>query len=231
MIEFLKLIIDVVSKAVPNLSARHDNKRMREIGSELFLFYIQVNEAMMTGYEIVRSLEVYVARMGNHLADDGDPYALTGGHWIRHNVQVQGINLARIGRTMQRWGVQLQIIDGEAFARIKPLLVGKRNALDVLLDIMSRGDLPISGTWEQLLGLVGSDANLATRIKSPQPAPNANEIISNARNKAISTDASWDREIYGQIKLYLELRDPKEQLDEIRRELKISEKQLSATLP
>ena len=42
---------------------------------------------------------------------------------------------------MQRWGVQLQFIDGEAFARIKPLLVGKRNALDVLLDIMSRGDL------------------------------------------------------------------------------------------
>jgi hypothetical protein len=219
MIEFLKLIIDVAIKAVSSLSTRRDNQRMGDVGSELFLFYVQVNEAMMAGYDIIGSLEVYVERMGRHLATGGDRYALTGGDWIRYKVQVQVINLARIGETMQRWGYPLQIIDGEAFSKIVPLIDGKRNALDVLLNILRADSIPVSMTWPQYLAVAMQGQELATEASLGEITESAGALQSRAAEEAIPLDNFGTREVYENIKSYLEMRNPRAQLDEIRKGL------------
>lgn len=216
MIELIKLIVDIASKAISSLGKRRDDRQMGEIGSELFLFYIQVNEALLIVSDIVSSLEIYVERMSDHLATGKDPYALTGGHWIKYKAQVQRANLARIGETVQRWGPELQIIDGKAFAQIAPLLRGKSNALDVLLNALSRDRLPISAGWEQLLALTTGEDTSDRREMRRQIAIKVENFSQSVNDATIPLDTPWDQEIYEQIKLYLELRNPRAQLNEIK---------------
>lgn len=214
MIEFLKLLVDIASKAISGLGTRHDKKRMSDIGAELFMFYIQVNEALVAGYAIVKSLEFYVESMDSCIAGGGDPDAFKGRPEISHRLQVQRDNLARIGETMQRWGRPLQILDGEACAQIAPLLHGKMNALDALLRLLGEGNLPITMTLEQLLALGHSEESSGSQMYR-----RLMEFEENATNGAVSLGVPWGGEIHKRVKLYLETRNPRRQLDEIRHNL------------
>jgi len=58
------------------------DKRRREIGAELFILYVRLNEAMLTADDIITSLESYTWRTHRHLCSGDDAYALTAGSWI-----------------------------------------------------------------------------------------------------------------------------------------------------
>jgi len=154
MLDFIQAILNVVAKAVPLAISRKRDNRLSEIGAELFLFYIQVNEALVCAEDIVSSLEVYAARMSGHMEKGDDAHAMTAGDWISYKVARQCTNLARIGETMQRWGWPLQILEGESFAEITILLRGKRNALNSLLQSMQAMKLPLSVDLEELQAFV-----------------------------------------------------------------------------
>ena len=93
MIELFKLIVEAVTKAIPNISTMRRDKELREIGSDLFLLYVRLNETLICAEEIVNSMEMYVQRMTKHLQQGDDEYALTGGEWIAYKVEQQRLGV------------------------------------------------------------------------------------------------------------------------------------------
>jgi hypothetical protein len=212
VLEFIQAILSVVAKAVPAAIGQRRDSRLSEIGAELFLFYIQVNEALVCAEDIVSSLEVYVQRMSEHLATGTDSYALTAGGWITPKIARQCVNLAKIGETMQRWGRPLQIIDGESFAEIAVLLSGKRNALNTLLATMQARELPLSATAEELHAL----ARAAQRAGRDEEHARLDQLDEAIRKDSVSLHSRWDPDVYRVVESYLRDRNPRQQVAQIR---------------
>jgi hypothetical protein len=77
VIEIVKALVDLLTRAAPALTGARRRQKFTSIGADLFVLYFRLNEVLLTADRIVRSLEVYVQRMTRHLADGGDAYALT----------------------------------------------------------------------------------------------------------------------------------------------------------
>jgi hypothetical protein len=209
MLDFIQTILTIVGKALPAIATRQREKRASKIGAELFLFYVQVNEAIVCAENIIDSLETYVERMGLH-----HEYALTAGEWIEYQVEKQCINLARIGETMAHWREQLQILDGESFAKIIPLLRGKANALDSLLQAMRAKNLPLSVSQEDLENFARKalDAEASRDEKYRLQDEFANDVL----NGSVSLQSPWDSEVCQVVVTYLQERNPRQQIAQIR---------------
>jgi hypothetical protein len=204
MFDFLKFLVESVTRALPAISRRRRDQRMQEIGAELFLVYVHINEALIRGEDIIGSLETYVKRMRAHLDGEPDPYAMTGGSWIAANVVAQRRSFTMIGAALHRWATELQVLDGESYAALVPLLRGKVSALETLVELLQGGQLPTS-TLELRSG-AHPWGNFGKAV----------DIRDEARKAAIPTAVQWDAEIYRRIVRYLDERRPREQLAQIR---------------
>jgi len=215
MLEIVKVILEVLGKALnpSEISKMQKEKKLRKLGTELFLLYTHLNEILLTGEEIIHSLEVYVSRMERHLTQGNDAYALTAGSWIDDKVVKQCISLGKFGRSVQRFTKELQVLDADSYRKLQPLLSGKMNALDSLLKVMGRGYLPVLGPSEsdlRMLSEQSEDTYNFTHFEKLQV------IARETQQGAISYSVDWDENIYKQIKKYLSTREPHERLEEIR---------------
>jgi hypothetical protein len=224
MFEILKILIDTVGKALSPqaIAGYRKKKKLADLGKELFLLYSHLNEVIVTGYDIVSALETYVQRMGRHLSHSDDAYALTAGSWIRFRLVLQRVNLARLGGTLQRLSRELSILDGESYRRLRPLLDGKRNALDTLLTILGGGQLPL---------VMADEESILQRIDSQKADDHfgmdiREEIGRELRRIVIPTTVQWDGVVYEQVRRYLTDRNPRGQL----KQLEEAAKQLHTTL-
>ncbi|WP_433292067.1 hypothetical protein ACQPZQ_03750 [Pseudonocardia sp. CA-142604] len=210
MLELLKVLIETVTKALPAAGSAARQRRLNEMGAELFMLYAQLNEAMLCAEDIVQNLRAYVSRMTQHLEHGNDPYALTAGTWIRDVVQQQRFTLGRIGSTMNRLSTQLNILAPGSIARLAPLLRGKANALDSLLTVMSRGGFPMTEpSAEQLARLqeLGHDDAAFDELDA---------VRSVLERGAVSTLQRWDEPVYREVVRYLAHERPEERVREIR---------------
>src|SRR5262249_11545573 len=113
MFEIIKVIIELLKNGIDGLGKStelRDKKRRRDLGAELAVLYLELCRVIATARDIVESLEVYVHRMGQHLAHGNDAYALTAGSWIRPRLVTQRVNLARLGRSAQRLEKMLDLL-------------------------------------------------------------------------------------------------------------------------
>jgi hypothetical protein len=210
VLELLKVLIETVTRALPAAGSAARQRRLNEMGAELFMLYAQLNEAMLCAEDIVSNLRAYVSRMAQHLEHGNDPYALTAGTWIRDVVQQQRFTLGRIGSMMKRLSTQLNILAPGSIARLAPLLRGKANALDSLLTVMSRGGFPMAEpSAEQLARLQrhGHDGAAFDELDA---------VRSVLEQGAVSTLQRWDEPIYREVVRYLERERPEERVREIR---------------
>jgi hypothetical protein len=210
VLELLKVLIETVTRALPAAGSAARQRRLHEMGAELFMLYAQLNEAMLCAEDIVSNLRAYVSRMAQHLEHGNDPYALTAGTWIRDVVQQQRFTLGRIGSTMNRLSTQLNILAPGSIARLAPLLRGKANALDSLLTVMSRGGFPMAEpSVEQL-------ARLQQHGHGGAEFDELDAVRSVLERGAVSTLQRWDEPIYREVVRYLEHERPEERVREIR---------------
>lgn len=199
MLELLRLLVETVVKAIPATSSYRRTQNLQDLGADLYMLYAQLNEAMLCADDIVESIETYLRRMRGHIEFGNDQYALTAGSWIEFKVQVQRQNMAKIGTTMNRLSPQLNILHPGAVAGLAPLLRGKLNLLDSLLNVMSEGRLsllePPSAEVES------SKANVRAKIAM----------------SAVSTSEPWDTDVYQRLERYMAETRPRDRISEIRR--------------
>jgi hypothetical protein len=203
MLETVTPILSILEKAIKmlDLAEWRRKDRLNALGTELFLIYVNLNEVLACGTEIVDGLEVYLKRMQHHIDTGKDSYALTGGSWIAYKLQVQRVNLARVGHSIQRFGSELQVLDATTYRQLLPFIAGKFNALNALVEILESGKLPISGPEG------------AGNIDLDQDDYEAQDLLwqAMARN-TIDTSQSWDSTIFERIKDYFDTRNPRKHL-------------------
>lgn len=64
----------MIARALPALARTSQGKRKRELGSDLFVLYVQLNEMYIAGQLSVGQVEKYVRRMKNGDEPDGYSY-------------------------------------------------------------------------------------------------------------------------------------------------------------
>ena len=225
MFEVVKLIVETLSKvldpkSIPTLLR---DRRKRELGAELFVLYVALNEVVTNGESIVSSLQTYCKRMEAHMEGNSDPYALTGGSWIEHKLVRQRTNLAKFGRSVQRLYRELQIIDAESYRNMKPLIEGKSNALDSLMCNLSEAKLPANGpTDASLRQLLLQDDERDFKAWDRQGGLALREEFDRG---SLSAREPWNEQAYEIVERYLSTRKPRSQLEaisEVASNLKIS---------
>jgi hypothetical protein len=215
MLEIVKVILEVVGKALnpSEITKMRKEKKLRELGADLFLLYTHLNEILITGEEIIRSLEGYVSRMERHLTQGDDAYALTAGSWVKNKIVEQSFSLRKFGRTAERFANEMQILDADAYRKLQPLISDKMNVLWGLISVMDGGYLPMLGPTE-------ADLLMLAEQKKEDPHGSTfgklSRIGHDLRVSSISSKVDWDENIYKQIKEYLLTREPRKQLEEIR---------------
>ena len=210
MFELIKVLLELIGKAIsPSEISKHvKENKLNELGTQLFLLYIHLNEILVCGEEIVDSLEVYVERMEKHLKHGNDEYALTGGKWIEFQLVEQSLNIAKFAKAIKKLNRELQIVDGDAYRKLHPLLDSKISAIESLLITTSHGNLPVFGPTEQQFLTLSADETGSEFDKLKQ--------IANAYSHgSIQTEIVWDESVYKNIKKYLKERQPREQLKQI----------------
>jgi hypothetical protein len=211
MLDLIKTIVEALTQVIPRIGEMKVDRRRREIGAGLFILYVRLNEAMLVADDIISSLEVYVERMGSHLHSGGDPYALTAGEWIVNKIEHQVTNFERIHELLLYGNRELlQIIDSDSYNRLFPLLERKFGALNYLLRIMRSGSLPLSFSredWEAIMD-VGHDQAALHRVMR--------DVGPHLREDSLPTTTEWQQEIYGKVVAYLQEREPRNQITEMR---------------
>lgn len=140
MFELIKAVVEPIAKAlsVSDLLARRDRKKLREVGTELFVFYTSVNEIVVAGNQIVDQIERICWWMKDKL-DQGQPDAVYYSElpfWLG----LQQASLLKAVQSINRLGLELQIIDRAAYAALIPLMSGKHNAIGDLIESCARDD-------------------------------------------------------------------------------------------
>jgi len=207
MFEIIKTIIELLKNGIDGLGKStelRDKKHRRDLGAELAVLYLELCRVIASARDIVRSLEVYVERMGHHLAHGNDSYALTAGRWIRRRVTTQRVNIARFSRSAQRLAAMLHLMQPGAHATLEILLHSKVNALDSLHKLLDRGLLPIEEPDEETMleakrvQASGHYAVIDVKLK----------IEEELKRGALDTAVAWDAVVYTSVQDYLARRSP-----------------------
>jgi hypothetical protein len=214
MLDFLKAILEIVAKVVPTSLAARNKRKLNDLGVELFILYAQVAEAMIYAEDIIRSVEIYIECIEHKLKTGGDrfPIDLEQQSDIDFKLQAQRANLAKIGDTIDRWILYLNIIDSESLARLMPLLLEKCSVLNSLLWIMGQGRIPV-------IGPSGSDIDRVAAA-SFQAGLESSRILEGIRTQvdsvAIPIQTPWDENKYRSTVQTLRNYNSRQAVEEIR---------------
>lgn len=211
MFEIIKVILETLGKLLnpSELSKLAKDKKRREIGAQLFLVYVYLNEVIVCGESIISSLEVYIERM-----QLGHAHALTGGSWVSFKLNEQRLNIARLVTSIRRLSRELQIVDGEAYRQLMPLVEGKCNAIDGLLRILGDERLPLCGpTGRDVVAFAAESVHTRDRSELRHII---DDFMSQLEKQSVRTNVPWNENIFADIKTYVAQRKPREQLSYMR---------------
>ncbi|MFI9807455.1 hypothetical protein ACIHEJ_24355 [Streptomyces sp. NPDC052301] len=226
MIEIIKTLIDALVNGFPGIRGMREDKRRRQLGVELFLLCAQINQLMVTAEDIIQHLENYAASIDRYANDGTEGGGPEYPRRVRHLVERQRDDLLYVRLLLDSRSAVVQIIEPEAYNRLVPLLGVKQGALDTLFTIMYVGDLPLGPSQAEI------DA-WASRIP-PLREGQARRVSQNLwavdrllreaehrwRENALPHD-SWGRDVHAIVVRYLDERQPRRQLEEIRSSLSV----------
>jgi hypothetical protein len=218
MFEIIKVLVEYLSKLInpTELSKLKRQKDMRELGCQLLILYVRLNEIIVTGEEIIRGLERYVERTEADLAQGETSEWLLkwGSNFILPNLLKQHSNIDRLNQALTDFHEELAIIDADAYLKLHYLLVAKRSAIDQLLEIVADGNMPLGGPTEEEIKEYLEDPSLgrAFRPTRYERSEFADRIGWELRRDAIPISKPWNNDVYRQVKEDLDSRKPREQL-------------------
>jgi hypothetical protein len=213
VIEFLQPLVDAVAQAVPAMVKKKERDATAQLGAELFLVYVQSNEALVLAEEIVSTLETYVERMAN-----GDRYALEAGSWVSGKIHDQLRNITAIRNRVERFRWEFQVLDGRASNELEFLLGMKYSALRALAGALDEERMPLRKS-----GLLIDDQGVLRRSDFQSSMDFEDQrfthLYQDLKEHSVAMDKPWGPEILAVVKDYLADRKPREHLAKIQASL------------
>lgn len=207
VVEYLRLLVEALTRALPALLAQKSRKERRALGVDLYLVYVAINEALIRGELIVAGVEQLVK----------DKTTGSGAAWgLQEDIEEQIRCFEHIAEQLARRGRVFQLLDGRAFAGLYLLLDEKIAWLHRLRVIAGSGEYP-------LLDDAALDRLERTLEATDDPSGtvgDARSALQELRGLPIAKGSDEkSRETREQFKAYLENRKPREQLAQIRHHL------------
>jgi hypothetical protein len=217
MIEIIVMLFDLVKELLNPLqiAKRQKDKKVRNLGYQLFRFYIHLHEVLVTGSSIVSSMEWYIR--------DAEEYYSTGKYnnisgnavrgLLRGEIQEQSVNIRRVAHQIKMFDEELDILDAQLKRKIEVLVDSKWGFLTQLRHMLDANSF-ILLTDEEIINHLqqtvvrAADNRFFTRFDIPK-------LYHNDEREIISSNTPWTDETYRIFKLYLETRKPKEQLENL----------------
>lgn len=136
MFELVKLISDFLVKSisVPAILEYKKKRRLNEIGTELFLLYLSMNDILVLGRSIVNDLERSIDWLMRHEPDESLYTTLD------FKLKQQYMNISRFLHSLRRLAVEMQVISPEAYRSIIPLMYDKGSAVSWLIGSLNGYD-------------------------------------------------------------------------------------------
>ena len=213
MIEFVKLIVDVVLKAVPGIVSRNERDKAAYLGADLFLIYVQINDVLVRAEEIVTQMERYDRASDIELA--------TARGALLELVPRQISDIRMITGRLQELDWELKVLDGQSYVALEFLLGIKSSALDVLSSALTADQLPLGTTSVEV-------DEEGIRWPDIRPAWDARwMVLHNLREELGGNNPTRDDEVR-RIRAYLQHRQPREEMRAIRESLETLREAISA---
>lgn len=201
MIEIMRAMVDLLARVVPALFRARRDTRLREVGAELFLLYVRLNEALVCADRIVDQLTACVS---------GRSPARAAPATLRYELAKQHVTMQRISGLLESQRIQLILLDAGVYHQLVPLVSAKVSSLQTLIATLRAGHLPIDVADHDLRTLASGEG-----WEDGLPPPAHERILSRIRADALPGDR-WDPDTVIRVAAYLRHRDPKGQLDRIR---------------
>lgn len=131
MLELLKLVVDVFTKAIPGIVGKRRTDKLADLGAKLFVLYVACNEMLLRGERIVALLAELDER--GSIVDPSGKRVVPQYHDVMRLIHEQGIDLVRVTQAIDEWAPHLQILNGEAYNSLVLRLSGKGDDLDELV--------------------------------------------------------------------------------------------------
>lgn len=213
MIEFVKLIVDVVLKAVPGIVSKNERDKAAYLGADLFLLYVQINDVLVRAEEIVTGMERYDRASGMELA--------TARGTLLELVRRQISDIRVIIERLQELDWELKVLDGQSYVALDFLLGIKTSALDLLAHALDRGHLPLGTTSVEV-----DDEGI--RWPENRPTFPSRQILHDNLYDELGRGTPTRDDEVRRIRAYLEHRQPREEMRAIRENLETLREAIAA---
>ena len=196
VLEFLQPLVDLIAKALPALAKRRERDEAAKLGAELFLLYVQCNEALVQGELIVRALE-------NLRAGQSTRY-------LAQLIDEQLHKLKAVGGRLNHWAFEFHVLEGRAVLDLIFMTDMKISALGALHGAILDHGLPLRSSGvliddDGVIQLGDGPSSLAMRDLQYR-------LSDELAVDAVPLDRPFGPTVPAAVEHYLSVRKPREQL-------------------
>jgi hypothetical protein len=211
MLQLLERILGLVVKAAEGLRTHRGVKLRADFAWNLTQCYLRLLEIVEDGESIVRQIEFFVRRFGEHLEKDDDWKYIASE--INTAVLCQSVNIVRLDGTLHDLAPTLLVLAQHEAYELGTFLAGKRSVLRYLSNILKDGRLAL-------------DVQYAPDTESPQlgrswarggvdiPTERGALIVKGIAE--LDTRGDWGITQYKALATFLEERRPRDILESMR---------------
>jgi hypothetical protein len=208
VLEFLQPLIELIAKAIPALSKRRERDEAAKLGAELFLLYVQGNEALVLGERIVTELESYL-----QLVAQGSQWADGVRSDLSRNLDGQLRAMTAVAARLDEFRFEFHVLHGSAYLDLRFLADRKSSALLLLREALDDERLPLRTD-----GILIDNDGVLQYGEHPHQA--THQLRFRLRDElaasSVPLNRSWGPDMPAVIERYLAVRKPREQLEHIR---------------
>ena len=128
--ELLRMMAETARQAIPSIASARRRQKADMVGASLFLVYVRLNDAILSGHHLIDMLGDYVAA-----AKRTDRLSLR--QWgVAAEVDSQVITIKRLLDAIQALNDEITVLNAGARLRLDVFLKNKWNALDAVLSVL-----------------------------------------------------------------------------------------------
>lgn len=143
MFEIIKILVDNFLQALnlKDVKKNIESKKIRNVGTDLFVLYTCLNDIFITGSSIVNELERYTQWMNRKISEGKDRESyLTQ---INFLLEQQRWHLMKFVKAIKALKEELLLISPSSYQMLYPLIHGKINIVGDLIHTLSSGTLTV----------------------------------------------------------------------------------------